>query len=266
MRLRITHTTTFSYDEPVSEAYMEMRLVPLDAGGQRCESFRLATDPPGEVRAYVDRFGNGVRHFDTLAPHTRLIVSTRSEVLTPEGFMDPARDLSCLDAYDYQEPTAYAPATPRIAALAGACTVPGDGLATARAVMAAVHRALAYTPGATNVKTNADEALARGGGVCQDFAHLMIAACRALRLPARYVSGYVFAPRRGTAAASHAWTDVFVAGEGWVSLDPTHGTAQTDHHVRLAMGRDYADVPPTRGVYKGAGREEMAVDVHVEPV
>ena len=143
MRLRITHTTTFTYDEPVSEAYMEMRLVPADAGGQRCESFRLATDPPGEVRAYVDRFGNGVRHFDTLAPHTRLVVSSRSEVLTPEGFIDPARDLSCLDAYDYQDPTAYAPATPRVAALAGACAVPGDGLATARAVMAAVHRALA---------------------------------------------------------------------------------------------------------------------------
>jgi transglutaminase-like putative cysteine protease len=144
--------------------------------------------------------------------------------------------------------------------------VAGDGLSTARALMTAVHRALAYTPGATTVKTTADEALTRGGGVCQDFAHLMIAACRALRLPARYVSGYVFAPRRGSAAASHAWTDVFVAGHGWISLDPTHDTLQTDHHVRLAMGRDYADVPPTRGVYKGAGREEMDVDVHVEPV
>jgi transglutaminase-like putative cysteine protease len=266
MRLRVTHTTTFQYDEPVSESYVEMRLVPLDAGGQRCESFRLTLDPPGDVRAYVDRFGNGVRHFDTLAPHVRLVVAARSEVLTPEGFFDPARDLSPLDAYDYQEPTAYTPATEAIRALASASVVAGDEMATLRALLSAVHGVLAYTPGATNVKTTADEALSRGGGVCQDFAHLLIAACRSLHLPARYVSGYVFAPRRGTAAASHAWTDVFVAGRGWISVDPTHDTLQTDHHVRLAMGRDYADVPPTRGVYKGAGREEMAVDVHVEPV
>jgi len=94
----------------------------------------------------------------------------------------------------------------------------------------------------------------------------LIAACRIRGLPARYVSGYMFAPRRGTAVASHAWTDVFVAGHGWVSLDPTHGSPQSDHYVRLATGRDYADVPPTRGVYKGAGQEQMTVDVRVEEV
>jgi transglutaminase-like putative cysteine protease len=132
--------------------------------------------------------------------------------------------------------------------------------------MREVHRALAYTPGATTVKTTAEEALASGRGVCQDFAHLMIAACRALDLPARYVSGYVFSPRRGTSAASHAWADVFVAARGWIALDPTHDSPQTDHYVRLAVGRDYADVTPTRGVYKGAGKETMAVDVRVEKV
>jgi transglutaminase-like putative cysteine protease len=109
------------------------------------------------------------------------------------------------------------------------------------------------------------QALARGRGVCQDFAHLMIAACRALGLPARYVSGYVLAPRRGAAEASHAWCDVFVAGRGWRSLDPTHAAEQSDHYVRVAVGRDYADVPPTRGIFKGAGQETMTVEVRVEP-
>ncbi len=263
MRLRIAHTTTFTYDEPVSEAFMEMRLTPLNAGGQRCESFRLSTDPHGDVRGYSDRFGNRVRHFDTLAPHERLVVSARSEVSTPEGFSDPERELSLLDAYDYLQPTAYTPITTAVETFA-APFVKDDTKATAEALMKAVNGALSYVPGATTVKTTADEALASGRGVCQDFTHLMIAACRAQRLPARYVSGYVFAPERGEAAASHAWVDVFIDGHGWVSLDPTHDSAQNDHYVRLAMGRDYADVPPTRGVYKGAGKETMTVDVSVE--
>jgi transglutaminase-like putative cysteine protease len=112
--------------------------------------------------------------------------------------------------------------------------VDGDAYETTRAVMRAVHGVMTYTPGATTVKTTAEESLAAGRGVCQDFAHLMIAACRALGLPARYVSGYVYAPHRGTASASHAWTDVFVSGRGWTSLDPTHDCPQSDHYVRLA--------------------------------
>jgi transglutaminase-like putative cysteine protease len=264
VRLRISHTTTFTYDEPVSEAFMEMRLTPLNVGGQRCESFRLTTDPHGEVRGYSDRFGNRVRHFDTLAPHERLVVSARSDVSTPEGFSDPERELSILDAYDYLQPTTYAPLSEAVRDFAKPFAVAGDPHATSMALMGAVHRTLAYVPGSTNVKTTAEEALANGRGVCQDFTHLMIGACRSLGLPARYVSGYVFAPRRGDAAASHAWVDVFVAGRGWVSADPTHDALQNDHYVRLAMGRDYADVPPTRGVYKGAGKEAMTVDVTVE--
>lgn len=264
MKLRISHTTTFTYDEPVSEAFMEMRLTPLNAGGQRCESFRLTTDPHGEVRGYSDRFGNRVRHFDTLAPHERLVVSARSEVTTPQSFSDPERELSLLDAYDYLQPTAYVPLSAAVRDFARPFAVPDDPRATSMALMAGVHRALSYVPGSTNVKTTAEEALTEGRGVCQDFTHLMIGACRSLGLAARYVSGYVFAPRRGDAAASHAWVDVFVAPHGWVSVDPTHDALQDDRYVRLAMGRDYADVPPTRGVYKGAGKETMTVDVTVE--
>ena len=198
VRLRITHTTTFRYDVPVSEAYMEMRLTPLDAGGQRCESFRLTTDPPGEVRSYVDRFGNGIRHFDTLNPHDRLVVSARSEVSTPEAFVDPERELSLLDAFDYLQPTPYAPDSEAVRAFArGLRRSRRRGWRRPRPSLKATHEALAYTPGSTTVKTTADEALGAGRGVCQDFAHLMIAACRVLGLPARYVSGYVFAPRRG---------------------------------------------------------------------
>jgi len=131
------------------------------------------------------------------------------------------------------------------------------------AVMRAVHGVLAYSPGSTHVRTTATEALTSGRGVCQDFAHLMIAACRGLGLPARYVSGYVFSPARGTAAASHAWTDVRPGPRlDLARPDPRVGP---DRPLRARGDRtDYADVPPTRGVYKGAGREAMEVDVRVE--
>ncbi|MBI4468523.1 MAG: efflux RND transporter permease subunit [Acidobacteria bacterium] len=131
-----------------------------------------------------------------------------------------------------------------------------------------VHRALSYERGVTDVKIRADEALHLGRGVCQDYAHVMIAACRIAGLPARYVSGYLNSPRarESRSAASHAWVDVFLSGTGWVSLDPTHNVRQNANYVRVAIGRDYADVPPTRGIYKGNSREQMDVEVSVETI
>jgi transglutaminase-like putative cysteine protease len=114
------------------------------------------------------------------------------------------------------------------------------------------------------VRTTADEVLALGRGVCQDFAHVLIAACRSGGIPARYVSGYLYdAEAEAEHAASHAWVDVFNPELGWLSLDPTHDREQNDHYVRVAVGRDYADVPPTRGVYRGTASESLEVSVRV---
>lgn len=260
MRLKIRHETTFTYDRPVSEAYTEMRLRPLDAGGQRCLSFSLRTDPRGEVVHYRDRFGNDVGAFDVLGPHERLQVSALSEVSTAPVFAPDPERLTPLDAHDYLMPTAYAPFHERVTAFAADQLAAGPR-DTAEALMAAVRGALRYEKGATDVTTTAAEALERGGGVCQDFTHLFLAACRSRGLPARYVSGYLHAPE---AAASHAWADVYLPEEGWLSLDPTHGVAQTASYVRVAVGRDYADVSPTRGVHKGQAIEALEVKVSVE--
>lgn len=262
MRLRIQHRTTFSYDRPVSEAYTEMRLRPLDGGGQRCLSFTLRTDPRGEVVHYRDRFGNDVGYFDVLAAHERLQVSAVSEVQTPEVFVPDPDRLSPLDAHDYLMPTDYAPFHERVTAFAAPHAVAGAPRETALGLMAAVRAALRYEKGATDVKTTAEQALERGGGVCQDFAHLFLAACRSQGLPARYVSGYLHT--QDAEAASHAWVDVRLPDEGWFSLDPTHGVVQTAQYVRVAVGRDYADVSPTRGVYKGQALETLGVEVSVE--
>ncbi|MBP7694158.1 MAG: transglutaminase family protein [Anaerolineales bacterium] len=261
MHLRIAHTTTFTYDHLISEAYTEMRLRPLDAGGQRCLGFSLATEPRDEVLQYTDRFGNDVRHFDFIQPHQTVRVSAVSEVLTVDRLPLEPLALSPLDEFDYRMATEYVPLTEPLARFAAAHAVPGDAPATVWACLHALYGRLAYTKGATDVTTTADEALALGQGVCQDFAHILLAVYRSLGLPARYVSGYLY--NHGRDAASHAWVDVYLPGQGWLSLDPTHNGEQTDHYVRVAVGRDYADVPPTRGVFTGNAHETLAVEVTV---
>jgi transglutaminase-like putative cysteine protease len=265
MWLRVEHTTTFSYDEPISEAYTELRLRPMDAGGQRCSSFRLSIEPRGpRVREYTSRFGNDVRWFDILEPHDRLVVVATSDVFTPDSFADPEQELSIFTEHDYLMPTRYVQLEYTIRDFAAVRAESGDGVERAWSLLQAVHGELTYEPGATDVHTRVEEVLELGAGVCQDFAHVLIAACRANGLPARYVSGYLYDPKAdGGASASHAWVDVFVPGEGWISLDPTHGRAQTGQYVRVAVGRDYADVPPTKGVYKGGARETLDVDVDI---
>jgi len=261
MRLRIEHTTTFSYDHPINEAYTEMRLKPLDADGQRCISFKLTTEPQDEVLQYADHFGNDVRHFDVIQSHQKLMVSAVSEVLTSESYKADSTDLLPVDEFNYLSPTEYAPHTKDLIAFSASHKVSDAPLETALNFMKTMHEMLVYEKGATDVKTTADKALSLGRGVCQDFSHIMLAVCRIQSIPARYVSGYLY--NNGHTAASHSWVDVLVPERGWVSLDPTHNREQTGQYVRVAVGRDYADVPPTRGVFKGNAKETMDVEVSV---
>jgi transglutaminase-like putative cysteine protease len=255
--LRVEHTTTFAYDEPIVEAYTELRLRPLDDGGQHCSSFRLTTDPPGlRVREYRDHFGNEVLHFDLLESHDLLEVRATSEVATREAFVDGRRRPTLLERYDFLAPTAYAPFSDRLRSFAAAHA------GSPEALMHGVHAELVYDTRATDVRTRADEALELGRGVCQDFAHVLLASCRVHGIPARYVSGYLHDPAHdGGDAASHAWIDAWDDERGWISLDPTHDRGQTDRYVRVATGRDYADVPPTRGVWRGNASETLDVRV-----
>ena len=259
MILRVEHTTEFGYDGPIAEAYTELRLRPQEGAGQHCSSFRLATEPPGvRVREYLDHFGNAVHHFDVLESHDRLLVTATSEVWTPQAPVPDRRVPTPLELHDYLQPTGYAPFADAVREL-----VPGH--AGARELMHAVYSELLYDPGATDVQTRADEVLALGRGVCQDFAHVLLAASRLTGIPARYVSGYLYDPTLvGDNAASHAWVDVWEGEQGWVALDPTHDREQTDAYVRVAVGRDYDDVPPTRGVYTGTANEILSVRVGLQ--
>ena len=264
MRIRIEHTPTFTYDQPISEAYTEMRLRPLDGSGQHCLSFILTTEPYGEALKYNDRFGNDVRHFNVIQQHQRVMVSAISEVLTPADILLPPEPLSPLDEYDYLAESHYATTNREIQQFASAHAIPNDPEATALALMHAVYTTIKYEKSVTDVSTTAAQSLSLGCGVCQDFSHILLAACRSQGIPARYVSGYLY--NTGYQAATHAWVDVHLAGLGWRSLDSTHNQPQNAQYVRVAIGRDYADVPPTRGIFVGNGHETMDVSVKVSQI
>lgn len=266
MRLRIEHRTSFAYDEPIAEAYTELRLRPLDGSGQQCLSFRIRTEPPGvRMRRYADHRGNEIHHFDVLEPHDRLTVTATSEVLTPSAYVDGHRPPSLLERHDYLAETPHVPFSDAVREFAAANDRGDTSGMRASRLASAIHRDFAYETGVTDVHTRADEVIALGRGVCQDFAHLLLAVCRCRGLLSRYVSGYLYDPSlEGDAAASHAWVDVFDEQRGWISIDPTHDREQTDAYVRVAVGSDYAEVPPTRGVYKGTANEALTVHVTLD--
>ena len=222
------------------------------------------TDPPGiRIRSYVDRLGNHVQHVEVLEEHDRISITAVSEVSTAPVLLDPVHDDSPLLRYDYLAPTEYAPFSDALRELAA--TADGDGTETERAfaVMSSLRGQLVYERGATDVMTRADAALALGRGVCQDFAHVMLSACRRAGIPSRYVSGYLYDPLEEGDVESHAWVDVLDSERGWVSIDPTHDREQNEAYVRVAVGRDYDDVPPTRGVFKGAPEVTLEVAVRM---
>ena len=263
MWLSVAHVTRFTYDAPITEAYTELRLKPAHREGQRCSSFSLAPEPrAATVAEYVDRFGNAVHHFDILEQHERVAVTARSEVWTAPRFVDAA-PLSPLDRFDSLAPSRYVAPDDQLTELAATLSGSQDAAEAARSLMHAVRVAMTYERGTTNVHTTAAEALAAGRGVCQDFSHVMIGACRAAGIPARYVSGYLYDPTHGDLGESHAWVDVHTGDAGWLSLDPTHDVEQNEHYVRVGVGRDYEDVPPSRGVYKGTADETLEVAVTI---
>lgn len=267
MRLKIEHITTFEYSEPVSEAYTEVRLKPQEESGQHCQSFTLKVEPRCEVFHYIDYRSNDVRFFDILPAHEQLSVHAISQVVTSREFMDGYRELSPLERFDYLQTTPYTTSEGLVSRLFPGKLRRDNPYLAAVEIMHAVHNAIAYEKGVTDVSTTAAQAIELGRGVCQDYTHVMIGACREINLPARYVSGYLFSPTAHESShATHAWVDVYIEGRGWVSLDPTHDIPQNEYHVRVAVGRDYADVTPTRGLYTGAAKEQLSVEVKIRPM
>jgi transglutaminase-like putative cysteine protease len=278
----VRHTTTFRYEPAVRESVMEVRLQPRSDGDQRCLSFTLDVDPAANTMQYRDFTGNTVHHFDIAGTHAQVRVAAESTVevqSVPAPRTVDSGDWADLDALvagnDYWEmllPSRFAQSSAPLEQLAQelGCKRRGNPLAVLTELNEAIYRSFAYVPNSTKVDSPIEEALQTRQGVCQDFAHIMIALVRRLNVPCRYVSGYMFhrdeaEKDRSLEGASHAWVEALVPLLGWVAFDPTNNLVGADRHVRVAIGRDYADVPPTRGVYKGEAQSELSVAVTVSP-
>ncbi len=287
-RYRLHHVTEFQYDGPVSESFNEVRLRPIHDDRQSCISFRLSTTPHSRALSHRDYYGNWVHQINVPGEHRHLTIEAESVVLIHEAPALPADSISLFEFealrdelaeeyFEFLAPTSYVPHLPEVHALARAAEQQCSGTVVGfvQAASSLVHRSFRYEKGATHVHSSIQDSLRLGAGVCQDFAHLLLAVARSRGLPGRYVSGYLVprpAAEPGASGeqviggqASHAWTEIYVPGAGWLSFDPTLGAPVSFRHVRLAYGRDYGDVAPVRGVYKGHAGQRLHVDVRVRP-
>jgi transglutaminase-like putative cysteine protease len=265
MKLEIVHSTRYRYTGPIAETVMEVRLRPMDGNGQRCVDFGLELSHGVKPRTYVDGYGNHVHYFNLVRPHSGLSVISRSTVETGLPRDDAQGEELVQDFLRYRSPVREVEGVRELAAR-HPIDDPGSPEAVERALdmlTMTISREFAYDTTVTNVYSVVDDVLALRAGVCQDFAHLFLAVARAMGVPARYVSGYIHLPKWGEKAvtASHAWAEAWIAGKGWVGFDATHPVRTTPHHVRLAVGRDYTDAAPTRGVYVGSAGSSMSISV-----
>lgn len=279
MMYSIRHITRFRYSAPITESVMEVRMQPRRDDAQHCLSFELTTNPHTRITVSRDYLGNIVHHFDVLRPHQELTVTAQALVNTtatpppPSLAPDAWQELDALvNDGDYVEmliPSHFARPTALLRELAQdlGARRRDDPLSLLRDVTRGIYESFTYAPQSTRVDSPIDVALSQRQGVCQDYSHIMIALVRELGIPCRYVSGYLYHQRedRSNAApdATHAWVEALLPGLGWVGFDPTNNTPVADRHIRVAVGRDYADVPPTRGVFKGQANTELGVAVQV---
>ncbi len=278
MKIRVKHVTQFEYTADVLEGVMEVRLGPLSDATQRWDTFALSVTPTGSVRPYTDGFGNRTHLVTVVKPHGFLEVETRGELSTTleNPFAVPATPvppLSPSDLVDWLSPSPMVPALTEFTDLAAphAPTAELSAFDAVRALTRLVHEQFVYQRNVTTVGTTVDEVMRLRTGVCQDFAHVLLGLCRAVGVPARYVSGYTVAdmPDAGTVGreqASHAWVEAFTDTHGWRGFDATNDVVVGDGHVKVAVGRDYADVSPTRGAFRGNAAQQLTVRVEVYKV
>lgn len=282
MYYSIRHLTKFAYAEPVSESVMETRMRPRSDTNQRCLLFHLSVSPRCTVFSFRDHMGNNIHHFDIPGAHAQLVIVAEAVVemkvpaVLPESLPDSAwadldRDVEAGDFWEMLLPSEFARPTLRLQQLATELDVRrrDDPLSLLRKLNEDLYSWFEYVPKSTRVDSPIDLALETRRGVCQDFAHVMISLVRSLRIPCRYVSGYLNSRtedhNRSLDSATHAWVEAYLPGLGWVGFDPTNSLIAGERHIRTAIGRDYFDVPPTKGVFSGRSESELSVAVRVTP-
>ncbi len=279
--LRITHCTRYRYALPAAESHNVVRLMPLSDEDQQCIWFQLRVVPTTRIRDYEGP-GGREHYFLVREPHTLLEITAESLVRTcrENPFMDLNLVLDDWSFYrteavrqgyaEFLAPTRLVPIIPEVHAIAAAARVDAGPSAAsfARSLTSYLFEWLTYEQGVTSSRTGLEEFMRERRGVCQDYAHLMLAVCRSRGIPARYVSGYVYSGAGEDSLVgeqtSHAWVECLLPGEVWRGFDPTNALLADDHYVKAHVGRDYDDIVPLRGTYRGASNHSIEVEVRVE--
>jgi transglutaminase-like putative cysteine protease len=280
----IRHLTRFRYSRPIWQSMMEVRMHPRSEVRQRCFTFRLSVNPRARIFTYQDHLGNQVHHFDLPQHHRELSIVADSLVnldpapelptsLRGDSWGDLSRLISEGDHWEMLMPSQFVHGSGLLDELRRELDVDQgrgrDPLTLVQDVNHGIYRAFSYVRKSTAVNSPIEASLSSRQGVCQDFAHIMIAVVRGLRIPCRYVSGYLYHgdehQDRSSEGATHAWVEALLPGLGWVGFDPTNNLMPGNRHIRTAVGRDYSDVPPTLGTMKGRAETELQVRVRVMP-
>jgi transglutaminase-like putative cysteine protease len=264
MRLHVLHRTIYRYSAPINYAIQTLRLEPRPYEGLTVLNWRVEGAGRRVLPSFVDGLGNIVHCHSIDGPHREGSIIVEGEVETRRGDGVVVGAPEPLPPVFFLRPTPLTRADAAIAAIAGAAT--GDNtIERLHWLMKAVRDRLDYRPGETDSQTSAADALAHGSGVCQDHAHLFIAAARAAGIPARYASGYLWTGRdEGENGASHAWAEAHVAGLGWLGFDAANRVCPTEHYIRVAVGLDYWAAAPVRGLRRGLADENLSVSVQVQ--
>jgi transglutaminase-like putative cysteine protease len=272
MKYDILHRTRYVYATPVRDSFNDVRLEPLSIPTQTIESFLLRVLPAVRLSHYTDFYSNWVHHFEIPETHTYLLIESHSQVIThppaaiaEDAELCPIKNLgeaaNIERCFDFLQISRYIEWEANAWRLAVDATIgASDVWQSALALMRFTHGFLKYEPNSTHVHTHMSDVIKDRRGVCQDFAHLMIGLCRSMKIPARYVSGYLATE---TASATHAWVEIFIPTLGWRGLDPTHNRQSDGTYVKIGHGRDYADVPPITGNYRGTLERTMEVEVKI---
>jgi len=275
MKYEILHRTHYTYISPARDSFNDVRVEPPSIPEQTVESFSIRVEPEARLDRYTDFYSNLVHHFEIPAAHNALLIESRVKVEThwpeaiatdaliyPLGKLDDAPDAE--RCFDFLQSSRYIELDVYVWKLAlDALENRKDLWQAALALMRFTHENIKYLPNSTNVHTRMSDVIAQRSGVCQDFAHVLIGLCRSMKIPARYVSGYLATE---IASATHAWVEIYIPGVGWRALDPTHNRQIDKTYVKIGHGRDYGDVPPVSGNYHGTLERTMAVEVKITPI
>lgn len=280
MYYSITHLTRFTYSEPISDSVMEVREQPRTDSCQRCIQFKLSISPDARYILQKDYLGNVIHVFDIPGRHDQLAIRTEAVVQVHErdplpptldavawGEIESATEVD-RDLFDMLMPSQFARPSDLLFQLRDELNLnrQTDPLTFVTSLNTAIYNTFDYIQNVTAADSPIEIALEKRLGVCQDFSHIMIALLRDAGIPARYISGYLYHRRdqdRSAADATHAWLEAWLPSLGWVGFDPTNNLICNEQHIRVAIGRDYGDVPPTKGVFLGDATSTLEVEVEV---